>query len=266
MIAEASFGPIFAALAAAQADSAARSLARRRNRHLAVHAARKAIRRLRSILCLCEDALGPEVAGIDRSCKRLARSLSGLRDAHVAAVTARDLASADDDDLWRTAAAWLEDRRERLLGASLAADPDFRRRRSRLDLLAKAVLALPWDRLAMHHLREGIARSRHRVARARQASELAPSHARRHRWRRRLRRLRMQLQAIQDAAGSAPTLDELAAGKGHASIRALRKQSNALGRLQDLRLLETSLKMADQSLPLALLRDRVRAERRRLSA
>lgn len=265
MIAEASFGSIFAALAAEQADKAVRSLAMRRNRHVAVHAARKAVRRLRSILCLCQEALGPDVAGIDRQCKRLATSLSDLRDAHVVAITARGLAKKHDDAIWRTAAAQLEDRRDRLLEELLVMDPDFRKWRSRLGVLANAIATLPWDHLSANHLREGIKRSRHEVAKAQHRSERVPGLANRHRWRRRLRRLRMQLQAIQDARGAAPILEKLHTGKSHASISALSKQANELGRLQDLHLLRSSLKVLDKSLPLALLRRRVRTEMNRVS-
>jgi CHAD domain-containing protein len=265
MIAEGSLGSTFAALAAEQADKAVRSLARRSNQHLAVHAARKAIRRLRSILCLCREALGPDVAGIDRKCKRLDAGLSDPRDAHVVATTARGLAKKHDDDLWREVAAQLEDRRGRLLKGVLSGDPDFGKRRSRLGALAQAIAALPWGNLTTSHLREGIRRSRHRVARAQQASERVSSLANRHRWRRRLRRLRMQLQAIQAAGMPAPTLEKIHAGKGHASIRALSKLSEELGRLQDLRMLRSRLNVLDESLPLTLLRSRLRTEMHRAS-
>lgn len=258
-----SLGSTFAALAAEQADKAVCSLARRRNRHLAVHAARKAIRRLRSILCLCQEALGADVAGIDHKCRRLAAGLSDLRDAHVVATTARGLAQKHDDDLWRKVAAQLEDRRKRLLEDVLSRDPDFGKRRSRLGALAQAIAALPWENLTTDHLREGIRRSRYRVDRAQRASERVSSLAHRHRWRRRLRRLRMQLQAIQAAGVSAPALEKIHAGKGHASIRALGKLSDELGRLQDLRMLRSRLNVLDESLPLMLLRSRLRTEMHR---
>ncbi len=265
MIAEGSLGATFATLAVEQADKAAGALARRRDRHLAVHAARKAIRRLRSILCLCREALGPDVAGIDRKCKRLAAGLSDLRDAHVVATTARRLTKEHGDDLWREVAAQLEARRGKLLEDVLSRDPDFGKRRARLGVLAQAIAALPWDNLTTDHLREGIRRSRHRVARAQRASEQVSSLAHRHRWRRRLRRLRMQLQAIQAAGVPAPVWKKIHAGKGHASIRALSKLSDELGRRQDLRMLGSSLKLLDKSLPLTLLRSRIRTEMHRAS-
>lgn len=242
MIAEGSLGSTFAALAAEQADKAVCSLARRRNRHLAVHAARKAIRRLRSILCLCREALGADVAGIDRRCKRLVAGLSDLRDAHVVATTARGLAQKHDDDLWREVAAQLEGRRAKLLEDVLSGDPDFGKRRARLGALAQDVAALPWENLTTNHLRKGIKRSSHRVARAQGASDRVSNLAQGHRWRRRLRRLRMQLQAILAARVSAPALEEIRAGNCHASIRALNKLSDELGRLQDLRMLGSSLR------------------------
>lgn len=257
---ERSPGSIFAALAADLAESATRLLAQRKNRHLAIHAARKSIRRLRSVLDVCREALGPEIKGIDRRYKRIAASLSTLRDAHVVANTAGSLAQVEGNDPWHEVIVQLQRRRDTLMVEALSNDPDFGKRRASLHSLADAVGALPWSNLSIDHLRNGIRRSGRRLAKAEQANVAAPSLAHRHRWRRRLRRLRMQLQAIQTASKGEPKLKTIRPRIGNISIKTLSKKSNELGRLQDLHMLRRSLKLLDPSLPLAILRDRVRAE------
>jgi CHAD domain-containing protein len=265
MMVERSPGSIFAALAADLAQSATRLLARRKNRQLAIHAARKSIRRLRSVLDLCREAFGPEIKGIDRQYKQIAASLSTLRDAHVVANTATSLAKAEGNGPWHEVSVQLQRRRNTLMAKVLTTDPDFGERRASLHALADAVGAMPWNNLSIDHLRNGITRSVRRVAKAEQASAAAPSLAHRHRWRRRLRRLRMQLQAIQTANKAAPELKILRPSIGNSSIKALSKRSDELGRLQDLHMLRRSLKSLDQSFPLATLRNHVRAEMKRAS-
>jgi CHAD domain-containing protein len=265
MMAEGSPGFPFAELAIDLADSINGLLVRRKNRHLAIHAARKSIRRLRSVFDLCGKALGPEVEGIDRQYKRIAASLSTLRDAQVVANTAGLLAKAEGDGPWQDVYTGLKRRRNVLLAKALGTDPEFAKRRKQLDALAKAVRALHWNDLGIDQLRKRIARSERRVAKAERASVAAPSAVHRHRWRRRLRRLRMQRQAIQTVAKSAPALKALQTGAGHASIKTLSKRSDDLGRQQDLQMLRRSLTALDKSLPLAMLCRGLRVEIERTS-
>ncbi len=265
MMVERSPGSQFARLAIDLAESATRLLARRKDRHAAVHAARKSIRRLRSVLDLCRDALGPQVEGIDRQYQQIAASLSPLRDAQAVANTAGLLARADGCGPWHQVFALLKRRRNAVLADVLRTDPDFAERRASLDALAKAVGSLPWDNLGTDHLLQRMARSERRVAKAERASADVPSMANRHRWRRRLRRLRMQLQAMQTAGKAAPALKSLRPDIGHASIKTLSRQSDELGRQQDLRMLRRSLNELDPSLPLATLRRHLQVEIRRAS-
>jgi hypothetical protein len=265
MMAEASPGSLFAELAVDLADSISRLLARRKDRHLAIHAARKSIRRLRSVFDLCGKPLGPEVEGIDRQYKRIAASLSTLRDAQVVASTAAMLAKAEGSGSWQDVHTGLKRRRHALLAEALGTDPDFAERRKQLDALAKAVRSLHWNDLGIDQLSKRIARSERRVAKAERASVAAPSAVHRHRWRRRLRRLRMQRQAIQTVAKAAPAMKPLRTGAGHASIKTLSKRSDELGRQQDLQMLRRSLTTLDKSLPLAMLRRSLRVEMKRTS-
>lgn len=255
-----SLGSVFADLAKEQAGKIARSLAQRSNRHNAIHATRKAIRRLRSILSLCHQALEPEVSAIDRRLKHLANSLSSLRDAHVVSATASQLAEGIDRDLWLDVAARLESRRDLLLVEALSKDPKFAKRRARLVALASAIAALPWQNLSKEWLKDGMERSVRRVARAAHAFDLEPNLANRHRWRRRVRRLRMQNQTIQAASRAAPSWVGSRGDYSGTSVRALNRLSDSLGRAQDLRMLQCSLKIMDRALPLPRLRSRLRAE------
>lgn len=254
-------GPLFAAQAATQVDQAMRSLAQRRNRHSAIHRMRKAIRRLRSLLALCRPGLGPETDVIDNGLRQLCVDLSDLRDAHVVVVTASGLAGEGGQDTWSAGVAQLAARCESLLAKALAADPEFASRRARLDTLAQAIAALPWHRLDDSHLAEGIARSARRLAKAERKARQEPDADSSHRWRRRLRRLRMQYQVIRAARKKQPSWKGPRRASHHASIHALNRESDRLGRLQDLRLLGVHLKRID--VPPAvrkLMRHQLRAE------
>ncbi len=254
-------GPAFAAQAAAQVDQAMRSLTQRRNRHITIHRMRKAIRRLRSLLALCQPGLGPETDVIDKGLRQLCVDLSDLRDAHVVVVTAGGLALDGGQSIWPAAMAKLAARREKLLAKALAADPDFASRRARLDTLAQAIEALPWHHLDDSHLAAGITRSARRLAKAERRAQQEPGADSSHHWRRRLRRLRMQYQVIRTVRKMEPSWKGPPRDPHYASIHALNIQSDRLGRLQDLHMLRTHLKRID--VPPAVrkrMRHRLRAE------
>jgi len=237
-----------------------RYLAQRRNRHAAIHRTRKAIRRLRSLLALCRPGLGPKAKAIDKGLKHLGASLSQLRDAHVVATTAAKLATGDQSEGWLALAARLAARREQFLAETLAEDPDFIARRRQLDELVRATAELPWEHLEDEHLGVGIVRSADRLAKAERAAKLEPDTANSHRWRRRLRRLRMQYQTIQAARTKVPSWAGPPRPHRYASLRKLIQWSDRLGRLQDLHMLEPFLDGANASLPLAAMRRRLHLE------
>ena len=254
---------VFAALAAAQADQVVRSLAQRRNRHTAIHRTRKAIRRLRSILALCSQGLGQRVKVIDKRLKQLGVSLSDLRDAHVAVTTAQKLATGTEHESWLVLASRLAARRDALLAQTLADDQDFASWRKQIDELTAAVAVLPWHCLKEKHLIEGMAQSAHRLAKAEGAAGREPGVVNTHRWRRRLRRLRMQYQAMSEAQKNAPSWAVPAGLRRHASLHHLARLSDRLGGLQDLQRLEAFLKGQDAALPWTLMRRRLRSEIKR---
>ena len=105
-----------------------RALAGEHSDGSAVHEARKAIRRLRSLLGLCEARLDG-VANVDGRLRALGRSLSALRDAQVSVDTAVQMAHRHGADVWQPAVDRLEARRLKIVAAALAKDAGFARRR-----------------------------------------------------------------------------------------------------------------------------------------
>lgn len=231
-----------ATFAASECRRAIRSLGDARQQHKGIHEARKALRRLKSLLRLgaivFDDALPPLESAIDR----LAVSLSSLRDAHVAVVTARGLAGADPSDGWKRAIEALELRSEGRLTAALIKDPRFLQRRKRIRELAHAVAALPWRKLSRQVVEHALANSEQRVAKARKRMRKSATTANLHRWRRRARRLRMQLELIRKARKAAGMPAPHHAERDKALARTMSVLSDTIGSKQDLRALRKILR------------------------
>ena len=199
----------------------------------AIHAARKAIRRMRALLALLVD----DEIDLDRedlALRRLGKGLSDMRDAHVVVETAKRLQASNADPGWEAVVDALELRRTRILQRSLAVDPGFLKRRLVVERVLKRIEAQPWETLRRRSVRAALATSerRARKAAARAAKDDDPEIV--HKWRRRARRLRMQLDAAQELGvihGHAEHADVARKGK------ALHKISDRLGWGQDLRML-----------------------------
>lgn len=178
----------------------AAALQRNSHRHRGVHEARKGIRRLRSALALGAPCFGAAGRKIDRALQRLGRSLSKLRDAHVAVELARGrvkrCAEAEPCAIWRYAHALLVLTRARELRRALKRDADFAQRGKVLARCAQAVALLPWHQLDPATLSAQLASSRQRADRAAARSEKDHGLSRLHRLRKRLRRHRMQATAL----------------------------------------------------------------------
>ncbi|MCD7096837.1 CHAD domain-containing protein [Stenotrophomonas sp. MMGLT7] len=229
------------ALARRECRIIARALARKRNVHAAVHSARKAIRRLRSLLALVKHRFD-EVAPIDRRLQKLGDGLSALRDAHVTVDVAQALAARDGTGRWQPAIDFLVERRDRSMARALAADPGFRRRQAIVERVAADLEALDWRRLKRSDLRAALRLGQARLAKAEKRARQDPSPQNLHRFRRRVRRLRMQRDALGVIAPEiAGTSGKPAADK---QAKALRKLSDRLGWLQDLRSVRNLLRRA----------------------
>jgi hypothetical protein len=118
-------GSFLAALAQKECRAIGKALANKRNRHRAVHEARKAIRRLRCLIALIRSSVGDDTSKIELALKSQSKRLSALRDAQVVAVLAEKLAANDDNGEWTAAARELAERRDALLATELAQDPDL---------------------------------------------------------------------------------------------------------------------------------------------
>ena len=199
-----------------------------------IHAARKAIRRMRAVLALLdEDEF--ELEREDRSLRRLGKGLSALRDAHVVVEAAKRLQALHPGPAWAVVVGTLEERRAAILQHAAAVDPQFARRRRTIERVLQRLEAQPWDRLRRRHVRAALARSERRVKRAASRAASDGDAEAIHRWRRRVRRLRMQLDAGQALAALGGD------AKGHVAssrkAKALHRTSDGLGWLQDLQML-----------------------------
>lgn len=202
--------------------------------HAAIHAVRKAVRRMRAVLALLDtDALA--LAPVDRQLQRLGDSLSAVRDAHVVVDAARQLQQQHPALHWGPVIEALEARRTRILQNTMRGDPGYRRRRAGIERVCLALQHAPWHSVRRHDLRAGLARSARRVdkAAARAARDADPEAI--HRWRRRVRRLRMQRETLHALGALPPT--RAGQGDGGGAAKALHKLSDRLGWQQDLRLL-----------------------------
>lgn len=194
------------------------------NVHLRIHQARKAIRRARSLIALGARELDTGTA--DGILQRTGESLGALRDAHAAALTAARMDRRCPDPGWAPAAAALMARADRLARRELALDPSLARRRRAIARARRQLEALPWDTLSAASIKRGLARQAQRVEKATRRSHQDRSPENRHRLRRRVRRLRMQVDAL---AG----LGIRVSGHPPPASARLRRLSDALGREHD---------------------------------
>lgn len=238
-----SAGQALHALMIKQCRQIDRALADTRARHAGIHRARKGIRALRAMLAL-RGKKHEAALSIDRRLRRLAHSLSALRDAHVAAQTAEALAA--DSALWSAPAALLRTACERQLADALAADTGFAARRAQLARARAAIDALPWSAIGAARCVKALRRSRRRTRRSEARARRRPTMETLHQWRRRLRRLRLQASALAGLSETSTAIDSPTRHRHR--VRVLKRQSDALGRRQDLRLLRRHLARVDPQL------------------
>lgn len=215
-------------LACEECGAALVALRSRRGIHVRVHEARKAVRRTRALLALVRDS-GADLAlePLDAALRRLGDSLSQLRDAHVATETAKALCRDDDRRPWRPVASALRIRAQTLVERERIRDPGFGRRCRSIERVLAQLQQQPWQDISPSQVRAGLQRQQQRVARAERRARHHPDAERLHDWRRKVRRLRMQLDALPRLGPHAP--------KAHApaKARALHRLADALGLHQD---------------------------------
>jgi CHAD domain-containing protein len=249
-------GEALARLVTALCRLARQGLARKDRRHDGVHRVRKAIRSLRAVLALAHETLGGPAEPIDRALQQFARSLSMLRDSHVSVATARSLATDEEKQAWLDVAARLDTRCEHRLAHTLARDPGFAKRRARLARISKALAALPWNKVERRSLQHALIEGELRVAKAERKAKTKMTADRLHRWRRQVRRLRMQvdiMRRIEACPGPLRKMQEERIGQ-------LKKRTDLLGRRQDLEVLAQLLPQVSEASNRVALRSRLQQE------
>jgi len=211
-------------------ERAARQLARPgEERHDGIHQARKSIRRARAVLALGGEAFvaAAAVRRLDADLRSLCRGMSSLRDADAL----RDaLLQLEADAVLgpiecERLCAYVAALRSHRLAAALARDPDFARRRQRLQGAMARLDALPWSSIDATMVGAAHAESLRRLRRALKRARGSDDALDWHRLRRRLRRLRQQESAL---ARAAPALGAPSAGIGELAERMGLAQDHAL--------------------------------------
>lgn len=250
----------FASSALRECRKAIRSLSDSKQRHRGIHEARKAIRRLKSLLVLAEGPFAEALPPIKATLGELATSLSPLRDAYVAENTARALAGPRPSPAWRHALERLEHRSEGRLAAELHKDPNFLRRRRQLRELAAALEGLPWRSIRVRAMEQALERSEKRVAKAHKRANRTGTPADLHDWRRKARRLRMQLELWRRVRKATGKTANRHMPKHKATTHEMSKLSDALGAKQDLRILRATLRLFREPDQFAPLLEQIRQE------
>ncbi len=232
-----STGQALGTLVHAECNAILRALRGKKAVHARVHEARKAIRRTRALLALAEDGDAPfDVGPAERILRRVGDGLSRLRDAHAAIETARAVGKDTSPKPWRPVVEALRERSALMVAHELQLDPGFMRRAATVEGARHYLDQLPWPELTGKQVREGLQRQRQRVERAaRRAGKHADAESL-HRWRRKVRRLRMQVEAMPKIRGGGAKTASAPKSK------ALHKLSDALGREQDLHVLDRLLR------------------------
>lgn len=190
------------AYATAELANAIKGLARHRAPHAGIHSTRKSIRRLRSLIRL-DRPLGPEAKKVDKALKRLARSLSSLRDLQVAYELCKKIGRKHASESGGIPAQ-LAEARDSALQRALSKDPGFGNRRRQLAKIDVQIQLLPWTDLDPESLLEGLSKGRKRLRKALGRAIKSPDANTLHDLRRRARRMKMQLEI---AAQLCPELD-----------------------------------------------------------
>ncbi len=228
------------ALAKRECQTILRALALGKHPNAAVHRGRKAIRRLRALLALIEPRFDT-LESADRSLQRLGDSLSKLRDAHVATEIAQSMADLEWAPDWKPTIDHLTRRRDDKFAQALK-DPGFERRRGTVRTAAETLDGLEWSKLNDKDLLKAVKAGHARVEKAEKRGKADPSAENCHRFRRRLRKLRMQLEALKIVA---PDLAKVGKALPRSdSVKSLRKATDRLGRRQDVRSLQALVRAA----------------------
>lgn len=262
-----------------QFDVAGRSLGRsRENLHTGIHDARKAIRYVRATLDLGRARLWPAAAMVFDELRDLCRELSNARDAYAVIETLDGLRKqaqeGDQRDLFGRIRKSLIKRHAIAVSRLLGQDRGVPRFLTRLHRLREATEVLCWGEIDAADIRSSLARSDRRAERAADEAKQTQHVRMRHRWRRRLRRLRHQMTILETEldwrlieSASSTARDGISTSEWKAIVRVsaatLSIMTDVLGHEHDLRMLRravrstTAIRRGDRTAALKLMRHKI---------
>jgi CHAD domain-containing protein len=230
-----------------------RALTARKDRQKGIHDARKSCRRLRSALPLLPSSASTEA--LDQSLRDLLHSFAPLRDAYMATRTARLLATHHQTRMTPSILHDLDERAERTLNTALDDDPDWRDRRAEAHRIIPALKALPWRAIHTSSARKTLKKAKRKMKKARGEAQAQRTPEDFHRWRRRARKLRYQLQWLRNARRDAGMKKTKTKAYGDRA-RQLRSLTDQLGWRQDFQIFMQAVeRLPDNAEVLALRRD-----------
>lgn len=229
-----SFGAALGILADQECRRLVRALAMRKERQEGIHEARKSCRRLRSILPLLPPEQPTDAVG--HGLQALAHSIAPMRDAYIAARTAKLLAKTHAADITPELIALLEQRCEDTLGHALQSDAQLRQRRAHAQRIIAAIHALAWQDIRPSLARQTLKQSKQRVRKARNKALASQAPSSLHRWRRRARKRRYQLEFVRKARRMAG-MKKQRTQKYAAQAKQLSALTDRLGWRQDIQIL-----------------------------
>jgi CHAD domain-containing protein len=251
---ERNIGLALGALAAKECRLVEQALTRHNDYHRGIHNARRSCRRLRSLLAFHAMSADPQQAvKANKTLRQLTHSFSALRDAHVAIRTARRLMAAHAATLTPELVKQLEERSDALLADALEQDPDWQHRRSNVARVTKVIAALDWQTMTAPSAKDVLTQSVKRMKKARRKAMEQRTDEAFHRWRRRARQLRYQLEFLRKARHVS------GAGKSHAvrydnRVKRLSLIIDRLGWRQDFQVFLQTLEQLPQTAEVTALR------------
>ncbi|RDS83765.1 CHAD domain-containing protein [Dyella monticola] len=174
-----------------------RALAIRKELHKGIHESRKACRRLRSALAFLPPSA--TVDALDETLRQLIHSFSPQRDAYIATRTARLLGSVHEAPIAPGVVDALRIRCKQRLNQAVGKDPHWRRRRAQARRMTTSLAALPWRDIRSQTAKKTLKRTKKKMKKAHAKAQRQRTPATSHRWRRRARKLRYQLDWLRKA-------------------------------------------------------------------
>jgi CHAD domain-containing protein len=240
------------------------ALRSRKGRQGGIHDARKASRRLRSLLTFLPAIAERRAALLDKRLKQLGGSFASLRDAHMAAHTARLLATTHQAALTPSLLDALEGLAKTMLKQALKKDPNWRDRRAKAHRIVTAIARLPWQHIDPDDVREALKRHSRRVRKARQKALTERTASAYHRWRRRARKLRYQLEWVHKVHG-ALELKQKRAKRYDEQLKDLKLTIDQLGWRQDFAVFRSAVDRLPASTDAVALRESLQQKAASLS-